>query len=127
MTGVKKCDAGSVPINCGHGSFSSSSLPPCSLAGERERWALGGKKERWKGEREGRRERGRKGKREGEGGREGEREWKRRYCVKEDIAIIPGHSFSYVFTCNSMKGLSRISELCFTRGVLSWFRYLAVI
>ena len=80
-----------------------------------------GEMERRKGGKEGEREEGK------EGGREGEREWKRRYCVKEDIAIIPGHSFSYVFTCNSMKGLSRSSELCFTRGVLSWFQYPAVI
>lgn len=100
MTGVKKCDASSVSINCGHGSFSFSSLPPCSLAGERERWALGEK-----GEREGKRERGREAGREGE--REGERKEERRderEGVKEDIAVIPGHSFSYLFTCNSMKG-----------------------
>ena len=91
MTGVKKCDASSVPINCGHGSFSFSSLPPCSLAGERERWALGEKR--------------RKGGKEGE--REGERKEERRderEGVKEDIAVIPGHSFSYLFTCNCMKG-----------------------
>ena len=58
-----------------------------------------------KGEREGKRERGRERGREGE--REGERKEERRderEGVKEDIAVIPGHSFSYLFTCNSMKG-----------------------